>query len=104
MDDNINNLIQPTSANHNKARWTIIFVACLIVLLAIMFMFRDKMSNNDTQMTPEERLMNSMTARGLSNLSEAEKKKLMESSTAKTDKSKLTAAQKQKLIESMTAK
>lgn len=105
MDDNTNNLMQFTPVHHNKARWIVVFVACLIVLVAIILMFKNKIDTSpESQMTPEQKLINSMTAKGPSNLTESERQALIKASTAKSSQSGLSTEQKNKLIDSMTAK
>ncbi|MFO0718557.1 MAG: hypothetical protein U0522_00800 [Candidatus Paceibacterota bacterium] len=105
MDNNLNNINQVADSQHNKTRWVVIFIACLIVFVAIIFMFKEKTGTSpDSQMTPEQKLINSMTAKGPSNLTEKERQALIKSSTAKSSQAGLSVEKKNKLINSMTAK
>lgn len=96
---------QPAAPKHNKARWIIIFIACLIVLVAVVTIFRKQMTSvaPAPEMTAEERLIDSMTAKNPSSLDSAKTKAIINASTAESDKSNLTDDQRKKLIDAMSA-
>jgi len=103
MDDTQINL------THHKTRWIIIFIACLIVLVAAVMALTGKEDEvvSPSEATPqtfsEQDLIQAMTA-GPSTLSNAEIKTVLEASSVNPNSSgSMTNEEKQELIDAMSS-
>lgn len=107
MDNNLTSVppstVSPELPTHKKLRWIIVFVACLVVIVAVLSILRQ---DDAETLSPEEEaraLLERMTATGPSVISEQEASVLQKVMTG-TNKSVLSAEETQRLNEVMSAK
>ncbi len=106
MDYTNNNSLTPTLAplDHHKIKWILVFIACLIIIIALVTVFKKKQDVVDQNVpSSEQLLLESMSAKGPSVITDEQKKQLEKEMTAK-GKSVLSPEQSVKLQESMSAK
>jgi hypothetical protein len=106
MDYTNPNLDQPPIHSHNKARWIIIFIACLIVIVSLTVVLKKQMKVTPEvrELTKEEMIIKATSATGSGGVSEVEMKKILNSTTAKTSKTVSSEAEKKKIIDATSVK
>lgn len=104
MDYTPNNttpLLSPDT--HHKVRWILILIACLVILVALVTLVKNVQDKGEKNVSPEEKLIDAMTAKGPSQVSELEAQAIIDASTAENKPKPLSPEQK-KLLEAMTSK
>ncbi len=109
MDYTNNPIFNPApvpTKNHNKARWIIIFIACLIVVVAVVTIFKKQMINISPvhEMTEEEKIIEATSAKNKVNVSAEEMKEIINSTTAKSGANSTSEAERKKILDATSVK